>query len=148
LRPECTSKGSDRSWATSSNTQDSNTAGPESGRHNERHHLREFDRTGTGNFSTAYTWNQYTSNGQWLEFGGDNGSYHGGNVRYIQIYFTVSPARISAREIEIYGSVEYFGYFYDAQINGSNYMSETVASGVNFTNITAFSVADLSAGLA
>jgi hypothetical protein len=69
--------------------------------------------TDPSQLTSVYVWNSSTSDGQWLEAGGDVGSYKGGNVRYVRVTTTASPSWVAWREIEVYSSVEYFGYIND-----------------------------------
>ena len=83
--------------------------------------------------TNVYVFNGYTSDGQWLEGSGDVGTYRGGNVRYIRITTTSSPSWIAWKEIEVYGGVEYSGYWGDAfyWVGGGDYIPETTAAGSN-----------------
>jgi hypothetical protein len=69
-----------------------------------------------------------TSDSQWLEYA--NGATNLGNVRYIRITTTQSPSWIAWREIELYGGIEYFGYFADAYdvVGNGNYIDETTGT--------------------
>jgi len=61
---------------------------------------------------TVYSYTGSPADNSWLEFGGDglNGD-HLGHVRYVRITTNSDPAWVGWREIEIYGALEYFGYF-------------------------------------
>lgn len=58
-----------------------------------------------------------TYDGQWLDVSSEGFSTPytgGGNIRYIRIYTQSSASWIGWREIEVYGGLEYFGYFCDS----------------------------------
>jgi hypothetical protein len=59
----------------------------------------------------TYT-NIYTADSGWIEYGiVRNNNDPLGNVRYVRIETTKDPSAVAWREIEVYSSVEYFGYF-------------------------------------
>jgi hypothetical protein len=73
-------------------------------------------------------------NNTWIEFSGDgaNGD-HLGHVRYIRITTTSNPSWLAWSEIEVYGAVEYFGYYnmYSTDI------APTSAAGANLMELWA-----------
>ena len=86
------------------------------------------------------SWNVYTYDGTTIGFLENSGSYHGGNVRYVRVTVTSSPSWIGFREISVYGSVEYMGYFRSA-FGGDDHITETVAAGANLVWIDGGSAA-------
>jgi len=95
----------------------------------------------------AYGWKKVLQDGDWLEFSGDQGTYDGGNVRYVRIQTSAGAAALGWREIEIIPAVQVFAYFQDVT-PVDDYMTETSAAGANTTFIMVQSVEDLSVKLA
>ena len=86
----------------------------------------------SGPFKHVATIDGWTVNGQWLELDQPIGM-----VRYLRVATTESPSWVSWREIEIYQSLEYVGYFADAfaWVFGGSFTAETHAAGANLTFI-------------
>jgi hypothetical protein len=92
------------------------------------------------NLTPVYTWNGYTQDGQWLEAVSDDfgGPYEGGgNIRYIRITTTSTPSWVAWHEIEVYGGLEYFGYYEDGTWGDAVMTGATVRAGANLVTIPA-----------
>jgi PASTA domain/F5/8 type C domain len=100
---------------------------------NTRHEIL-VARQPSGPFKHVATLDGWTVNGQWLELNQPIGV-----VRYLRVETTESPSWVSWREIEIFQSLEYIGYFADAYawVGGGSFTAETHAAGANFTFIGA-----------
>jgi hypothetical protein len=115
--------------------------------------------------TSACYWNKSISDREWLDFTTDQDfqvtpppvywwychydsvNEHGGRIRYIRITTTSSNSWVAIREIEVYGGLEYLGYFRDAAQWGNN-IPDTKASGANLAWIGVSNTADLTARLA
>jgi hypothetical protein len=92
---------------------------------------------------------------QWIEVSGD-GSWndHLGNVRYVKITTNSGPSWVAWREIEVYGGLEYFGYYVDATDgigdpnNSGDFIPQTTAAGTNLVWIGTSDMPTLASRLA